>query len=236
MMGLWFDEGRVVGAALFDMYFGEAFVGALEEYKHLYNEILKYAYDNLKDDSGLGVAIHDGDEHAVQIALKQGFVKQDNQETIMSLSLNKNLLVNLPSDISFTEIDPMKDAYELQWLFWQGFDHGADKKQFEQEEEITPQKRKHFNPHLTVAAINEKQEMVGLAGAWYDPRTEYAYLEPVCVIPAYRKKGIAKAMIYEVANRCGSLGAKKLYVLTDFVFYERLGFVIEERYTFFAKG
>ncbi|HBE15186.1 MAG TPA: hypothetical protein DCY72_02915 [Ruminococcaceae bacterium] len=39
-IGLWMDGGRVVGAAIYDMYFGKAFVGALPAYSALYPEIL----------------------------------------------------------------------------------------------------------------------------------------------------------------------------------------------------
>ena len=39
-IGLWMDGERVVGAAIYDMYFGEAFVGALPAYSSLYPEIL----------------------------------------------------------------------------------------------------------------------------------------------------------------------------------------------------
>ena len=43
-IGLWLDGARVVGAAIYDMYFGEAFCGALPEYAALYPEILDYAW------------------------------------------------------------------------------------------------------------------------------------------------------------------------------------------------
>ena len=47
-IGLWLDGGRVVGAAIYDMYFGEAFCGVLPEYAALLPEVLRYAYDALK--------------------------------------------------------------------------------------------------------------------------------------------------------------------------------------------
>ena len=42
-IGLWWEHDRVVGAAIYDMYFGEAFCGVLPEYKDLYADILVYA-------------------------------------------------------------------------------------------------------------------------------------------------------------------------------------------------
>ena len=36
-IGLWLDDNKVIGLAIYDMYFGEAFVGTLPQYKYLYN-------------------------------------------------------------------------------------------------------------------------------------------------------------------------------------------------------
>ena len=58
-------------------------------------------------------------------------------------------------------------------------------------------------------------------------------MEPLCVIPEYRGKGVAKALVYEALNRARSLGAKKAYVISDMPFYEKLGFKKEKRYTFY---
>ena len=58
-IGIWCCGDRVVGAAIYDMYFGEAFCGALPGHEALYPEILEYAYRELKDDAGLGLAVCD---------------------------------------------------------------------------------------------------------------------------------------------------------------------------------
>ena len=39
-IGLWRSEDKIVGAAIYDMYFGEAFCGTLPECEALYPEIL----------------------------------------------------------------------------------------------------------------------------------------------------------------------------------------------------
>ena len=47
-IGLWWDAGRIVGAAIYDMYFGEAFCGMLPGYEALYPDILDYAWQKLR--------------------------------------------------------------------------------------------------------------------------------------------------------------------------------------------
>ena len=41
-----------------------------------------------------------------------------------------------------------------------------------------------------------KNEPVAYVCLWYDKRTDYAYIEPVCTVPNYRGKGIAKALLF----------------------------------------
>ena len=236
LIGLWFDNDRIVGAAIYDMYLGEAFCGVLSEYKWLYKEALEYAFSHLKDYIGLGVAINDKNNDDIEVAKKIGFMPTKQTETMMVLDLNEKREVSLKKGLSFKDVDPVKDIYELEWLFWQGFDHGDDKEEFLKNEDIIPRYRKHYNPSLGIAVVNEKNEMVGISIIWYDKKTDYAYLEPVCVIPSYRKMGIAKAVIYENCNRVMAMGAKKVYVLSDFIFYEKIGFKQLEHFTFYYKN
>ena len=234
--GLWIDRGSIVGAAIYDMYFGEAFCAALPTHASLYPEILSYAYDALKDDAGLAVAICDENAAEIEAAKRQGFVLTEQSETIMKKDLDRTFPFRLPDDLHFVSPDPVKDAYAMQWLFWQGFDHGSDRAEFERTETVTPQTRRHFRSDLSVAAANENGEPVAYCCLWYDDRTDYAYVEPVCTIPAYRGRGTAKAAVNEALNRAKALGAKTAYVISDMPFYEKLGFSRDRHFTFYRKG
>lgn len=66
-IGLWWDNGKIVGATIYDMYFGEGFCGVLPDYAHLYSEVLEYAYNNFSDDGGFGVAICDHDADKIRL-------------------------------------------------------------------------------------------------------------------------------------------------------------------------
>jgi len=236
-IGLWKDSDKVVGAAIYDMYFGEAFCGVMPGYEALYPEILDYAYRELKDDSGLAIAIYDNNQTEMQAAENCGFVKSEQTETVMVIGLDKPLYAELPEGLHFIEMDHNleEDGHELQWLFWQGFDHGTDREEFERQEEIEPPNRPHFNKHLSIAAENESGEKVSYCCLWYRKDTDYAYVEPVCTIPSYRGKGVAKAVIYEALDRAAKLGAKTAYVISDMTFYEKLGFTKAYHYTFYRK-
>ena len=234
-IGLWLDHGAVVGAAIYDMYFGEAFCGVLPEYAALYPEVLGYAYDALKDDSGLAIAIADDGEAEIAQAKALGFLPIEQTETIMRVDLAQPLTGTLADGLRLASLDPIRDADAIGWLFWQGFDHGEDREAYERSEKTVPGVRRHFDPRLFTAAVNEAGEPVALCGVWYLENTDYAYVEPVCTIPAYRKRGVGRALVSEALNRARTLGAKQAYVISDQIFYEKLGFRNACRYTFYRK-
>lgn len=235
-IGLWRDGDRIVGAAIYDMYFGEAFCGVLPEYASLYPEVLDYACRALKDENGLAIAINDQNSAEIEAAKAAGFASIEQTETLLRIALNRPLAASLPDGLRFGSFDPLEDANALGWLFWQGFDHGTDRAEFEREEQPVSEIRKHFNQDLNVIAVNETGEPVAIAGVWYLPETDYAYVEPVCTIPAYRGKGVGRAVVNEALNRARALGAKCAYVISDQTFYKRLGFALDSHFTFYRKG
>ena len=235
-IGLWWSEGKVVGAAIYDMYFGEAFCAALPEYEALYPEILDYACRELKDDSGLAVAINQENAAEIKAALQAGFERIDQKETIMELSLDRDFSSNLPEGLQLREMDQIADRESLEWLFWQGFDHGDDREAFERSLDHVPHVRKHFNKALCLSAAAPSGEPVSHCSLWFHPDTDYAYVEPVCTIPGYRGKGIASALLSEAFSRAKALGAKKAYVISDLPFYEKLGFEKTQQYAFYRKA
>ena len=234
-MGLWFDGENIVGAALIDMYFGEAFVGVLPAYDYLYKEVLEYAFNDLKDDQGLGISFHDDNKKEIEEAIRQGFYKEEAGETDLVISLDKYYPISLPDGFSLEEFDAEKYPKEIEWLFWQGFNHGNDRDEFLKEYQEPTGKRPHFKKGLCIVARNKNGNLVASASCWYDKRTNYAYIEPVCVIPEYRKMGLGKACIYASINNAKELGAEIAIVNSDQEFYKRIGFVKRNHYSFYWK-
>ena len=234
-IGLWWAESKVVGAAIYDMYFGEAFCGVLPEYEALYPEILDYACRELKDDSGLAVAINTESAAEIRVAEQAGFERIDQKETVMALSLDRSFSSSLPGGLQLREMDQIADRAALEWLFWQGFDHGDDREAFERSLDHVPHVRKHFNKALCLSAADPSGEPVSHCSLWFHPDTDYAYVEPVCTIPGFRGKGIASALLSEAFSRAKSLGARTAYVISDLPFYEQLGFQTVSHYLFFRK-
>ena len=217
------------------MYFGEAFCAALPEHEALYPEILDYAYREQKDNSGLAVAINTNNTEEKRAAELAGFEWIDQNETIMELSLDRDFSSNLTEGLQLREMDQIADRDALAWLFWQGFDHGDDRKAFERSQDHVPHVRRHFNKALCLSAVDPSGEPVSHCSLWFHPNTDYAYVEPVCTIPAFRGRGIAAALLSEAFSRAKALGAKEAYVISDLPFYEKLGFEKAQHYSFYRK-
>lgn len=234
-IGLWLDGGRIVGAAIYDMYFGEAFCGVLPAYFELYPQVLDYAWRELRDENGLGICIGEDSVQEIDQALKQGFLPAEATETVLRLDLELLPAPEMPEGCRIRELDPGENLEAFQWLLWQGFDHGEDRAEFERQEPVEANRRQHFNPALSLTAVDERGELLSYCCLWYQSGTDYAYVEPVCTIPSARHRGFAGALIREAARRAQALGAKTAYVISDQVFYRNLGFQTERRFRFYWK-
>lgn len=241
-IGLWLDGERVVGAAVYDMYFGEACCAALPPYEELYPAILAYAQRELRDETGLAIAIGEGDLREIGAAREAGFLPTEQTETVMRRALSGDLASALPEGFRLAELDHgnTEEVEALQWLFWKGFDHGDDRAAFEADLERTRrlglQVRPHFDRTLSLAALAPDGEAAAYCCLWHRPDTDYAYVEPVCTVPAHRGKGLAKALIFEAMVRAAARGAKEAFVISDMDFYEKLGFEKHSVYRFWRKA
>lgn len=233
-IGLWLDGNSVVGAAIYDLFHGEAFFGALHGYDHLLPEILDYAYANLKDKNGLGIAVRDDDFSTHEQLARMGYRKTEQTEPILCRNLNEPLDYELPTEFSIREICFPEDNLAYQTVIWKGFGHEGDPAELEKMlvNKILPPNRKS---ELCLAVVDETGEFAAHCTCWYDERTDYAYVEPVCTIPKHRGMGLGKAVVIEALRRCNVLGAKHAFVISDQAFYKKLGFLPHSQYIFFKK-
>ena len=91
----------------------------------------------------------------------------------------------------------------------------------------------HLNSQLHIVAENKDSEYVAYCGLWYDEKTDYVYVEPVCTIPNYRGRGLAKAVLMRAIKKSYEKGARKAYVISELDFYKSIGFRQHSHYTFY---
>ena len=228
------DHDEVVGVALYDMRYGEVIVATLKAYEDQFQILVQYALDYLSDHNGLRIAIKEDDVKKQETLSELGFEKTSDAETLMYIDLGDVPEISLPEGYHIREMIPSREYEALQWLIYQGFDHGEDYDAFLKQ--LTPyQHHPHTDPYLCLSLEDSNGKKVAFCGLWFDHETEDAYIEPVCVIPAYRGKNLAKTLLNEGLRRVKGLGARRAYVLSDFSFYEKLGFKVAATYRFYHK-
>ncbi|MNO33035.1 Acetyltransferase (GNAT) family protein [compost metagenome] len=235
-IGLWFCYDELVGMATYDHYFGEAFFATKQGFEALKEDILQYALANFSTEKGLGIAVNDSDTRTLDLLHRWKFKKNDLTENILEITLEQGNLDSIPPNgITIKNLDIKNDLYKHQTVLWEGFNNEGPVPT----DEVTIMKQKvmlsapHLNPTLHIAAQNDDGDYVAYCGLWYSAKTDYAYVEPVCTLPEYRSKGIAKAMLSESLNRCYAMGAKRAYVISNDSFYKSLGFQQHSHYTFY---
>lgn len=62
-------------------------------------------------------------------------------------------------------------------------------------------KMRAYHPELDLVALDSEGKPVGLAIVWYNEALQFCELEPLGVAWWCRRKGIARSLIYELANR-----------------------------------
>ncbi|MBK1810785.1 GNAT family N-acetyltransferase [Clostridium sp. YIM B02505] len=85
-----------------------------------------------------------------------------------------------------------------------------------------------YKPELDLCVLDMEGKPVGSAIIWYNEKMPYCELEPLGVVWWCRRKGIARALIYEAANRIMKMAPKCRGMLGgDQQFYWDLGFKVE---------
>lgn len=233
-MGLWVAGDAVVGAAIYDLYPGEGFCAALDGYGFLLPEILAYAYENLRDDSGFGIALREGDTKTQALLESLGYRQTEQTEPMAAIALKDLPSTPLPAGFQLREIRFPEDTMAYQTVIWKGFDHEGDDDELQKmlrNPAVPPNRR----PELCLAVTDETGEFAAHCTCWYDSRTDYAYIEPVCTVPKHRHRGLGKAVVLEALRRCKALGAVEAFVLSDQAFYQALGFRPHSRFRLYRK-
>lgn len=233
--GLWLDGKKIVGAAIYDHYLGEAFAGSLLSARELLPDIIGYAVKNLQDDDGIYISAGDDDEYMKKLLLEKHFYKTKEYETVLRLDLHTPLkYTEMPDGIRIEEVRLPRDFYNYQLVLWKGFDNGDNLKEFEQSLAAAPEpKRPHAMQFLRLAAVNDKDEFISFCQCWYREDSEISFVGPVCTVPEYRGKGIASSLLKENLSRCYRLGAKEAFVLSDGELYKKIGFEVFSRFGFY---
>lgn len=229
-IGIWEENGAIVGLATHDCQLGTAFCITLPQYADLKDEMLRYVKEFLAKDGEFGIMIADTDASFQEIAAKQGFVATGSKESDAIFYLEQTSMnYELPEGFTLTSMKETYNLYQYGRVLWRGFNHemnGEGEFDFSKEVEkdlSDSMIRPNVDLNLKIAAVDPEGNFVAYCGMWYDKEAGYAVIEPVATVPAYRRMGLGKAVVLEGIKRVGELGAKTVLVGSSQQFYYSIG-------------
>lgn len=230
-IGLWEDQGKLVGLAAFDCYLGPTFCLTAPAYGSLKKEVIQYARSNLFTDDDSGILIRDTEEEYQEVVAGLGFVASEDTESDAVFYPEKTPMVySLPPGYRLTTLQEDYDLYKYGRVLWRGFNHelkGEGPFNFTGEKEralAAEMIRPNVDLGLKIAVVSPEGYFVSYCGMWYDPEAGFAVVEPVATDPDYRGRGLGKAVVLEGIRRVAGLGAKRVFVGSSQQFYYNIGF------------
>lgn len=69
-----------------------------------------------------------------------------------------------------------------------------------------------YDPALDLVAVASDGSLAGCCIVWLDERTQVAEIEPLGVVPAHRRRGVAQALCHEATRRVAESGGRQLVI------------------------
>lgn len=135
--------------------------------------------------------------------------------------MSNPLVYCLPDGYTMSPREFAADPWQYHLVIHRGFDNDGTPERWDAE---LLKRIPHANDALKTFAIANR-EYCAHCGLWYTT-DDTAYVEPVATVPEHRKRGLAKAVVYEACSRAHALGAERAIVLSDQSFYSRIGFTL----------
>jgi len=230
-IGIWENQGRIVGVAHYESTLGEAFFQVHPAYSALKAQMLGYAEEHLGGltESGAGdlhVYINDFDQDFEGLASSRGYqATEQSSRPLSELCIPGTIPgIDLPQGFRLKSLADDNDLRKVHRALWRGFDHEGEPPDEGIEDRRKMQSSPRFRKDLTIVVEAPTGDFVSFCGMWYEGGNRIAYIEPLATDPDFRQMGLGKAAVWEGIRRCKGLGAAVAYVGSDQEFYKAIGF------------
>lgn len=213
-VGIWEKDGKIVSAVISEgVWNGDAFFlfDHLERQKDraLLERMFHHAETHMscipknypKKTRFLHLQIPPQHDHVKKMAQERGYALADDLERSLILPFSgEKFDVVLPAGYTIA------DGYQTPDFFLSNTHMFAFNYTLPTAETIENgfhnlRKMPGYRPELDLCVLDKENKPVGIAIIWYNDRMPYCELEPLGVVWWARREGIAKALIYEAANR-----------------------------------
>lgn len=235
LTGVWETEtGEIVGVANIEHPdpshggWGEAFFQRHPNYEFLLPEMLDYAEEHLRnrEKNLLYFHVYEHDGRLQTLAQERGYELNREYQGHDSVFTVEGELPEpgLPEGYVVQSMADHNDLDRRRRAFGLGFNH-TDPREWPsllsyQELQQAPDYRKDMDLYV----VAPDGEHAAFCIVWWDEGNCIANLEPVGTVPAYRRKGLARAVVLEAIRRVADLGAERVFVGSGQEFYTAIGF------------
>ena len=208
---------------------GEVFTQHHIDYDNLLPEMLAYAETYLcnPDTKQVFIPIYDYDVALIAAVQARGFHKNESYTLWDSVYEVANCIPmpTLPDGYSLRSmVDGSSDIDKRRKAFGVGFNHPEPKDWPSRISYEGLQQAPNYRAALDICVVAPGGEYVSFCIAWWDEVNQIASLEPVGTTPELRRKGLARAAVLEAVRRVSELGARRIFVGSDQMFYLAIGF------------
>ena len=205
---IWFDGTKIVGFVFYESPVTDIYFSLRPGYEAIAPEMVAYADAHMPNlDNKRRFVIFKDQEAIIQAVQQLGYQKTDEYAD-MYYDFDKPLNYKLPEGFHFVPPEEY-DVEKISKCCWKGFNH--EEKEGPWNGDTGNNYQLYQAPHQTieyaVAVANAEGEYVCWAGMWWTPENKLAYMEPLCTVPEYRKRGLASAALSELYRRMKPLGA-----------------------------
>ncbi|MGC9523518.1 MAG: GNAT family N-acetyltransferase [Anaerolineae bacterium] len=200
------DAGRLIGLAIVEGNGCDVHVISDPDHREIEREIYTWVEANWSTEENKWVTYAEaGDAHREALLTGLGYRARAEAEYLHVYDLTeRSLNPTLPPGFSLSAAAEDGDHLGRERLSWLVFRPGWDPAAMP---EPVRQHMPSYDPALDLVVVAPDGELVAFAAGWLNPRTQIAEVEPVGTHPAYRQRGLAKAVVTECFRRLRERGA-----------------------------
>lgn len=233
---IWQDKDQIVGFCFTEDPVTDAYFCLRPGYAFLADEMIRHAEQHFPGPLSEKRMVLFGSQTALrEAAARAGWTEFETRDQF-DYFFDFPLDYPLPEGFRFTNPGAV-DAAKATECCWKGFGNEAESGPWpgDFEGSFRLMNAPHATPDHLIAIENEHGDYVCYAGMWWTPENKLAYLEPLCTVPEYRYKGLAAAILSELARRMRALGAVRMTGGSN-PFYSAIGFRPAIRWTYWKKA
>jgi len=225
-IGLWEDNGVLVGISTYEMQLGTAQLHVRDGYEYLLPETLDWAEKEISVDKNgkkiLNIQITNKENNKIELLKNCGYKFSKNYDITIFRYKNRFIDKKLPEGFYIIDGNNV-DWVKLKLCFYKGFNHGEILPNNEIDGIFKTHNAPHSDKTLMTIIVAPDGEYACSLNMWMDYRNKYAYLEPLATVPKYRRIGLATVALTEAMKKTVPLGAEYCFG-GGMEFYYKIGF------------